>query len=130
MTPLELLVAALLLAGSLLMLLAAVGLFSLPDVYTRLSATSKASTLGAACLLLAGAMHFHELGVSARAVATIVFLFLTAPVAAHMIGRAAYVTRVALWKGTRCDELAGRYDPETHRLASEPPGAKDGSPPG
>lgn len=116
MSVLELVVAALLLLGSGLMLLAAAGLFSLPDVYARLSASSKASTLAAACLLLAGAVHFHELGASARAVATIAFLFLTAPVAAHTIGRAAYLTRVALWKGTRFDELAGRYDTRTHRL--------------
>ena len=123
MSGLELLVAAPLLVGAVLMLLAGVGLFSLPDVYARLSASSKASTLGAACLLIAGAVQFHELGLSARAFATIAFLFLTAPVAAHMIGRAAYVTKVPLWKGTRCDELEGCYNSQSHRLEGRVPHA-------
>jgi multicomponent Na+:H+ antiporter subunit G len=126
MSVLELFVAGLALAGSVLMLLASLGLLNLPDVYTRLSATSKASTLGAACLLLAGGVYFHEVGLTSRALATIAFLFLTAPVAAHMIGRAAYVTRVPLWEGTKVDELRGAYDPETLRLAGRVPGDAEG----
>jgi multicomponent Na+:H+ antiporter subunit G len=102
----DLAAAALLVCGTVFSLLGGLGLLRLPDVYSRLSATSKAATLGVSCILLAGAVHFHHAGVSARALATVVFVFLTAPVAAHMIGRAAYVTRVPLWSGTAVDELA------------------------
>ena len=42
--------------------------------------------------------------------AIIFFLILTAPVAAHMIGKTAYHTGVAIWKGTIIDELKGFYD--------------------
>jgi monovalent cation:H+ antiporter-2, CPA2 family len=63
------------------------------------------------------AVHFGELGVATRAVATVIFVFLTAPVAAHMIARASYFVGVPLWEGTIIDELRGHYDQRTHRLA-------------
>ena len=42
---------------------------------------------------------------------------LTAPVAAHMIGRAAYFDKTPLWNGTKFDELKGKYDESTHDLS-------------
>jgi multicomponent Na+:H+ antiporter subunit G len=50
-----------------------------------------------------------------------VFLFMTAPIAAHMLGRAAYSTGVPLWEHTIVDELSGHYDEKTHILSSERP---------
>lgn len=93
--------------GAFFAFLAAVGLLRLPDVYMRLSANSKAATLGTSFLLGAGVVHFGSLAVAAKIAAIIAFLMLTAPVAAHMIGRAAYFGKVPLWKGTVCDELGG-----------------------
>lgn len=97
--------AGLLVVGSVLTLLATVGVLRLPDVYTRMSATSKAATLGVGCVLLAGAITFREAGISLRAVATAAFLMLTAPVAAHMLGRAAWLSGIPFWPGTRVNEL-------------------------
>jgi len=99
-------VALLLVLGALFMLLAAVGLVRLPDLYLRMSATSKAATLGASLVLLGAAVHFGTAAVAGRAVVIVVFLFLTAPVAAHTIGRAGYRRKSPLWKGTIADELA------------------------
>lgn len=107
--------AVLLVLGAVLTLLAAVGVLRLPDVYTRMSATSKAATLGVTGVLVAGALHFHESGVSQRAIATAAFLMLTAPVAAHMLGRAAWLSGVPFWSGTRVNQLDGR-----ERRASQP----------
>jgi multicomponent Na+:H+ antiporter subunit G len=98
-------VAFLLVLGSAFMLLAALGLLRLPDVYTRMSATSKAATLGAALLLVGAALHFGSVAVAGRALVIAVFLFLTAPIAAHLIGRAAYRRGSPLWEGTVADEL-------------------------
>ncbi len=100
------LVAVLLVLGALFMLLAGIGLVRLPDVYLRMSAASKAATLGASLLLLAAALHFGTAAVAGRAVVIVAFLFLTAPVAAHMIGRAGYRRHSPLWKGTIVDEFA------------------------
>lgn len=99
-------VSLLLVLGALFMLLAAVGLVRLPDLYLRMSATSKAATLGASLVLLGAAVHFGTAAVAGRAVVIVVFLFLTAPVAAHTIGRAGYRRKSPLWKGTIADELA------------------------
>ncbi|MDW8098162.1 MAG: monovalent cation/H(+) antiporter subunit G [Anaerolineae bacterium] len=108
----------LILIGAVFSLLAGVGILRMPDLYTRMSATTKVATLGVGSTLLAVTVYFGELDVATRALATIAFVFLTAPVAAHMIGRAAYFTGVPLWKGTVVDELRGHYDLRTHELES------------
>jgi multicomponent Na+:H+ antiporter subunit G len=97
---------ALLLAaiGALLVLVAGIGIVRLPDLLTRMHASSKAGTLGVACILAAVALHFFELGITVKIVLIILFLFLTAPVAAHMIGRAGYRSGVRLSDETLLDE--------------------------
>lgn len=101
----DLVAAALVVLGSLLMLLAAIGVLRLPDVYVRLQASTKAASLGAGCLLVALILEFGDLAVGVRAVLAITFVFLTVPVSGHLIGRAAYLTGVPLWEGTAIDEL-------------------------
>ena len=109
---------AMLLTGSSFMLLAAVGLLRLPDLLTRMHATTKAAALGVILIMLASAMHFAEVGVVARSFAIIVFILITAPIAAHVIGRAGYFTGIELWEGTVKDELRERYDTHLHTLES------------
>lgn len=123
----EILIMALLLVGAFLMFLAGVGVLRMPDLFLRMSATAKAGTLGAGLLLVGASLFFNDWTVTARAFATIVFLFLTAPIAAHMIGRASYFDGIPLWKGTVRDDLRGHYRLSTHRLETQaaPPGDKD-----
>ncbi len=97
--------AALIVIGGAFMLLAGVGILRMPDLFMRMQAATKAATLGAGCMLLAVAVHFGELTVVARALLVIAFIFLTAPVAAHMIARAAYSVGTPLWEGTIADEF-------------------------
>ena len=104
----EILVAVLLVLGGFFAFMAALGLVRLPDLLIRMHASTKAGTLGCGLILLALALHFGETGVVTRALATIVFLMVTAPIAAHMIGRAAYWAGVPLWSETVIDELGGR----------------------
>ncbi len=94
----------LVLIGALLMLLAAVGVLRLPDLFTRMQASTKASTLGLACLLAGTALQLAEVSSSIRAVSIGAFLMLTSPVSTHVIARAAYLMRVPLWEGTVVDE--------------------------
>lgn len=114
----EILTLVLMAIGAAFMLIAGIGLLRMPDLYTRMSATTKATTMGVGSILLAAAVHFGEPAIVARALAVIAFALLTSPVAAHMIGRAAYFTGVPLWRGTVIDELRGRYDRRTHALES------------
>jgi len=101
------LIALLLVLGALFMLLAGIGLLRLPDLYTRMSATSKAATLGASLVLLGAALHFGTAAAVGRALVIVAFLFLTAPLAAHAIGRAGYRRGSPPWEGTVADELGG-----------------------
>lgn len=106
----EILAAILLFTGSCFSLLAGFGIVRLPDLFTRLHAATKAATLGVGCLMAAVAIHFGSLETTTRAVATTVFLLLTAPVGAHLLARAAYWLGVQFWEGTRIDELRSHWE--------------------
>lgn len=114
----EIFVSVLLLAGASFMILAAIGILRLPDLPTRMHASTKAGALGTMLIMGGVALHFADSAITARAVAFIVFVLLTAPIAAHVIGRAGYFTGIRLWEGTVKDELRERYDPDTHKLSS------------
>ena len=75
--------------GTFFLTVGTVGLVRLPDVYNRMHATSKATTLGAASMFLAGTVAFGPSGRGLTSLVGIVFLFLTAPTGAHMISRSA-----------------------------------------
>jgi multicomponent Na+:H+ antiporter subunit G len=109
-----------LVAGASFMLIAALGVVRMPDLLTRMHATTKAGVLGAGLTMVGVMLYFGEALVIVRAGAVIVFLIMTGPVAAHAIGRAGYFMGVPLWEKTRVDELKGRYDEATHTLASPP----------
>lgn len=94
----------------------------MPDLFTRMQASTRAASPGASCMLLGVAVHFGDLGITTRVVLIIAFILLTAPVSAHMIARGAYFVGVPLWEGTGRDELRDRYDPRTHALESPPAG--------
>lgn len=107
---LNILTLVLMLVGVCFMVLSAVGLLRLPDIYTRMHAGGKSSTLGIIALLLGVAVHRGTLLSMAKIAALIAFFFLTAPVAAHMLGRAAYLTRVKPVAQTHPDELEDYYE--------------------
>ena len=81
---------AVLLLGAVFSVLAAAGVLRFPDLYTRLHAATKAGTVGAGMVLLAIAVSAFDMAVTLRALAGIVFLVLTSPIAAHLLARAAY----------------------------------------
>jgi multicomponent Na+:H+ antiporter subunit G len=84
--------AALLLVGSLLSAIAALGILRFPDVYTRLHAASKAGPLGAGLILLALAFASGDWAIAIRCVLGFLFLILTSPVSAHLLARSALRT--------------------------------------
>jgi multicomponent Na+:H+ antiporter subunit G len=81
-----------------------IGLLRLPDVYSRLQATTKCVTLGT-CSVLIGAVvikGFSATGI--KALLCLVFLLLISPVAAHALARGAHKSAVKPWRGSVCDE--------------------------
>lgn len=85
----DILIGVFLLLGGFFALIAAVGVIRLPDVLTRMHASTKAGVLGSSLILIGCAIFLHETDITARVVATILFLMLTTPIGAHMIGRAS-----------------------------------------
>lgn len=109
------------LIGTLFMLISAVGVIKMPDLYLRMSASTKTSTLGVACMLMGAVFFFlgeEEIGVITRTIAIIFFILLTAPVAAHLLGRAGYYNGVPLWDKTKYDDLEDKFDPKTQTVDS------------
>lgn len=115
----DIITAVFMLFGASLMLVAAIGIIRMPDVFTRMHAATKTSTLGAGNMFLAVAIFYGEIGIATRSLLVIAFLFLTIPVSAHMIARAAYFVGTPLWEGTVIDELRDAYNPATHELDSK-----------
>jgi multicomponent Na+:H+ antiporter subunit G len=84
----EIAIGILAITGALLVVLAGVGVVRFRDVYARMHAATKASTLGIGLLGLAAALALD--GGRPKIVITVVFIFITAPSAAHLVARAAY----------------------------------------
>lgn len=103
---LELFMSACVLLGGFFAFVAGLGILRLPDVLIRMHATTKAGTLASGIIMLAVASGFGDAPTIARSVAIVVFLLVTAPVAAHMIGRAAFRSGVPLWGPTKIDPQA------------------------
>ena len=101
-------VTVLLLSGALFSLIAAIGIVRLPDLYSRMHAASKAGTVGSGLLLLAVGIHSQDISVLARALAGFVFFVLTAPIAAHLLARAAHRAGHRLTPPSVRDELLTR----------------------
>lgn len=91
---LEYAVSALLLVGSFFILVGAVGLVRLPDFFMRLHGPTKATTLGVGGMLLASILHSLDGGLSLRELLVTLFLFVTAPVSAHLLAKAALALRL------------------------------------
>lgn len=121
-------VTALIAVGSFFLLVGTIGLLRLPDIYNRMHATSKATTLGAASLFLAGFVYFDARAEGLTSLVGIVFLFLTAPTGAHMISRSAQKMGVefeygATWPG----EIDSRPDQPADAIPETEPKSKSGS---
>ncbi|HKL35554.1 MAG TPA: monovalent cation/H(+) antiporter subunit G [Salegentibacter sp.] len=105
--------------GTLFVLLSAIGLVRMPDTYMRISVNTKAATLGVGLILVGTAVFFNDVSTTSRSLVIILFVFLTAPVSAHLIGRASYFMGVKLWKGSIMDDLRGKYQKNSYILKSE-----------
>ena len=102
----------LLAAGAFFILVAVIGTLRLPDVFTRMHAITKAGTLGVGLCMAAVAVHFGtQIEIVTRAMAVLLFLLLTQPASAQMIGRAAYRLGVPMAAGSARDDLRDA-DPE------------------
>lgn len=103
----EIVISIFLLIGALLSVLASIGIIRFPDVYGRLHSATKSATLGVISIITGVFLYFMMIEgiILGKLLLTIIFVFLTAPVAAFMIARSAYNTKVNMWKKNNQDDL-------------------------
>lgn len=105
--------------GVALMLLAGIGIIRFPDTLIRTNASTKAAGLGVACVLAGSAFAFGTTEAAVKLTIAVVLQFATAPVAGHVIGRAAHQAAVPLWSGTRFDDLRRATDGDGRTTATD-----------
>ncbi|EMA00268.1 monovalent cation/H(+) antiporter subunit G [Haloferax denitrificans] len=99
--------------GSFFLVVGTIGLLRFPNVYNRMHATSKATTLGAASIALAATVYYLPHGDGLMALVTVLFLFLTAPTGAHMISQAAQRMGVPFLDGVTWPKQVASGDADT-----------------
>ncbi len=113
--------------GASFALIGSIGLVRLGDVYSRLHGPTKSTTLGIGGLLLASVLHFSTGGqLSLREILVTGFLFLTAPVSAHMLAKAALHLGVPTVTRAPSAEDQDAF-PETVAVARRPVSSTDAS---
>ncbi|AZK46424.1 Na+/H+ antiporter subunit G [Paenibacillus lentus] len=115
--------ATLILIGSIISVISAIGIIRFPDVYTRSHAATKSSTLAVLLTLIGTFLYiwFSDAYISVRVILGIVFVFITAPVSGHLIIRAAYRSNVKLSDSTIEDELGPVLRPSRQEQEQEQP---------
>jgi multicomponent K+:H+ antiporter subunit G len=111
----ELIVSLFLLFGSAIALIGSIGLVKFPDFYTRLHTPTKATTLGVGGVLLASVVFFSTRGegLSLHELLVSFFLFMTAPVSAHLLARAGKQVQLKLTSNTHISVRSSRWDDST-----------------
>lgn len=110
MTVIEIVISILALIGGLLTLFNALGFIRLPDVYSRAHTAGKVATLGVISIMIAAFLYYAANGTfNFKILLSILFIFMTAPIASQVITRSAYKQGVPLEKKTIGDDLKDVY---------------------
>ncbi len=107
----EVVASILMLAGGVLALIAALGLQRFRDVFARMHAATKPATMGLALLLVGATFVVPGPGPVAKLLLVVLLQFITAPVGAHLVGRAAFRAGTELDPDTTFDDLSTRIAP-------------------
>jgi len=102
-------IAATMIVGTFLVLIASIGLVRFPDVFCRMHAAGKAGTMGISLIIVSSVICFAGVdnSILVRGLLAIFFQFLTTPTATHLLARSSYVRNYSLTDRTVVDELQG-----------------------
>ncbi len=125
----EFLISILIIIGAGFTFIGSLGLLRLRDFYMRLHGPTKATTLGVGSLLIASAVFFshREPGLSLHEILVTLFLFITAPVGAHLMARAALHLRLKSLAQLPSDHLLDGQDAHVSHTTSEIKDSDDSS---
>ena len=113
---LELTLSALVIVGAIFTFIGSFGLMRLPDFFTRLHGPTKATTLGVGSLLIASSIFFsrHSGELSLHEILVAVFLFITAPIGAHLMAKAGLHLRLSSVAKLPSDAILDPADTPRH----------------
>lgn len=109
----------LVLMGSLVMLISAIGLLRLPDFYSRISAVTKNSTIGVVLVMAGAVIYFNNIEVLLKGIGIIFFIALTSPTSAYVISKAAVHVKVPFWLKTNLEDFKTIHEGETDQEKEE-----------
>lgn len=117
MTITEIVTSVFVVTGSILVLLSSIGILRLSDVYSRMHAAGKSSTLGVMSIMTGAVLFFlmDQGNFNFKLLLTIIFIFITAPLAGLAINRSAYRTHVPMCQESTLDELGDAMDVEREK---------------
>lgn len=90
------------------MFIASFGLFKMPDLYTKMSAVTKAVTFKVGLIMISACVYFNTFPAVLKAILIIFLLLLTTPVSSHLFAKEAHKRKTPLWKKTIIDELENK----------------------
>ncbi|QDP40683.1 monovalent cation/H(+) antiporter subunit G [Radiobacillus deserti] len=113
----DLIIIICLVSGTFFIFSSSIGVLRFPDVYTRLHAATKASTLGIAGIMIGAFifLYFEHGIVSGKLILGLLFVLLTAPVSGHMISRAAHESGVKPWFNNKEQDAYSTYKEKTEQ---------------
>lgn len=97
--------ALLVLSGSIITFIAALGVLRLPDFFMRMHAATKAGVVGPSLLLCGAGLYDPSWATLIKIGLAVLFLCMTTPIAAHLLGRAGFIGGARLWEGTSRNDL-------------------------
>ena len=101
----EWIVFALLILGALFTLISVIGLLRLPDLFMRMHATTKTTSIGIILLIAAVIIAQPDIATIIKGILIIIFTFLTVPLGSHMISKAGNKLNIKKWNNYKRDDL-------------------------
>jgi multicomponent Na+:H+ antiporter subunit G len=105
----EIIISVFVLLGSFLILIAGIGVVRMPDLYMRMHAATKAPSMGFMLTLIGLMIYSPTLVVLLKSIAIILFLYITMPVSASLLGKSSLDMNLPQWRRNKQkEERAGR----------------------
>lgn len=96
-----------LILGACFILVSAIGILRLPDLYMRMHATTKTTSMGITGILVAVMIVYPDFATIIKGFLVILFIYLTTPLGAHMLGKAGILRNIKKWDQYGRDDLKG-----------------------
>lgn len=99
-------------AGALFILISAIGLLRLPDLFMRMHASTKTTSMGFTLILIGVIVAFPAPGTVIKSLLIIIFIYLTTPLGTHMVGKSGHLLGIKQWRHAVRDDMKKKSTPK------------------